>query len=154
MRLWTTQSITRSITHFTRHASQQWGERCVSTCSKSLSELRAHHTIVPYADGTHACIPLSAPLSKRKQAEQHQRLSRRRARYEAVCQLRAEGWTLSAIADQLGLDRNTVRTYMQAPAFPERQARSPQPSLLDPYKPYILERWNGAVIPAWSSCAR
>jgi transposase len=88
-------------------------------------------------------IPRLSPLSKRKQAEQEQRLSRRRARYEQVCRLREQGWTLSAIADQLGLDRNTVRKYVQARAFPERQARARQPSLLDPYKPYILERWNG-----------
>jgi transposase len=60
-----------------------------------------------------------------------------------VCRLHAQGWTLSAIADQLELDRNTVRKYVQAPTFPERPERTPQPSLLDPYTPDILERWNG-----------
>jgi transposase len=90
-----------------------------------------------------ASIPRRSPISKRTQAEQEQRRARRRARYEEVCRLYAQGWTLSAIADQLELDRNTVRKYVQAPTFPERQARTPQPSLLDPYTPYILERWNG-----------
>jgi transposase len=88
-------------------------------------------------------IPRRSPFSKQKQAEQEQRLSRRHARYEEVCRLREQGWTLSAIADQLGLDRNTVRKYVQARAFAQRQARGPQPSLLDPYKPYILERSPG-----------
>jgi transposase len=90
-----------------------------------------------------ACRPRASLLSKRKQAEQEQRHERRRARYEEGCRLREQGWTLSAIADQLALDRNTVRKYVQARAFPERQARARQPSQLDPYKPYMLERWNG-----------
>jgi transposase len=80
-----------------------------------------------------------------------QRRQRRLATYEQVCQLHEDGWSLSAIAQEVGLDRNTVRKYVTAPAFPERQARPPRASVLDPYKPYILKRWNegchtGAVI--------
>lgn len=67
---------------------------------------------------------------------------RRRARYEEVCRLHAAGWRISAIAEHVGLHRDTVRAYLQAPAFPERQPRSRQPSILDPFKPYMLERWN------------
>jgi transposase len=69
-------------------------------------------------------------------------VERRRARYEDVCRLHAVGWRISAIAEQVGLHRDTVRAYLQAPAFPERQPRSRQPSVLDRFKPYILERWN------------
>lgn len=67
---------------------------------------------------------------------------RRRARYDEVCRLYAMGWRIRAIAEQVGLHRDTVRAYLQAPSFPERQPRSRQPSQLDPFKPYILERWN------------
>jgi transposase len=67
---------------------------------------------------------------------------RRRARYDAVRALHAQGWSISAIADHVGLHRDTVRTYLQAPSFPERAPRSVQPSVLDPFKAYILERWN------------
>lgn len=67
---------------------------------------------------------------------------RRRARYDAVRTLHAQGWSISAIADHVGLHRDTVRTYLQAPSFPERAPRSAQPSVLDPFKPSILERWN------------
>jgi len=69
-------------------------------------------------------------------------VDRRRARYEEVCRLHGAGWRISAIADKVGLHRDTVRAYIQAPAFPERQPRSRQPSVLDPFKPYMLERWN------------
>lgn len=87
-------------------------------------------------------IPRPSLSSTRKQAEQEQRRARRQTRYAEVCQLHEQGGTLRAIADQLGLDRNPVAKYGQAGVFPERQSRSPQSSLLDPYKPYILERWN------------
>jgi transposase len=67
---------------------------------------------------------------------------RRRARYDEVCRLHASGWRISTIADRVGLHRDTVRAYLQAPNFPERQPRSRQPSLLAPFKPYLVERWN------------
>ncbi len=54
---------------------------------------------------------------------------------------------MSAIAQQLGLDRNPVRQYVSAPALPERQARPPRASVLDAYKPYILKRWNEGCHP-------
>jgi transposase len=81
-------------------------------------------------------------LSKRQQAAQEQRRQLRLARYDEVRRLHAQGFTINAIADQVGLDRNTVRKWLQAPAFPERQPRRPEASLLDPFKPYVLARWN------------
>lgn len=86
-------------------------------------------------------IPPAAP-SPRTQEQAESRRQRRLAAYEQVCQLHEAGWNLSAIAHQVGLDRNTVRKYVSAPAFPERQARPPRASVLDAYKPYILKRWN------------
>jgi len=83
-----------------------------------------------------------APSTQRRRAQQDDRRERRLAQYEEVCRLRQQGWSLSVIADQVELDRNTVRKYVNAPAFPERQPRAAQPSLLDPFKPAILERWN------------
>lgn len=65
-------------------------------------------------------------------------VDRRRARYDDVCRLHAAGWRISTIADRFGLHRDTVRAYLQAPSFPERQPRSRQPSLIDPFKPYLV----------------
>jgi transposase len=81
--------------------------------------------------------------SKHQQEAQARRRQLRLARYEEVHRLRSQGYTLNAIADKVGLDRNTVRKWLQAPSFPERQPRQPEASLLDPFKPYVLERWNG-----------
>jgi transposase len=86
--------------------------------------------------------PAKPQVSRRQLEQQARRRERRLARYEQVCQLRQQGWTLSAIADQIGMDRTTVRKYVQAADFPERQPRAPRASRLDPFKPYILQRWN------------
>ena len=86
-------------------------------------------------------VPPEAP-SARTLEQASQRRAQRLARYEQVRQLHNEGWTLSAIAQQIGLDRTTVRKYAIAPSFPERQPLQPRRSVLDPYKPYLLQRWN------------
>ena len=90
-----------------------------------------------------AAVETHSQLSKRQREAQADRRRLRLARYEAVHRLRLQGFTLNAIADQVGLDRNTVRKWLQTPSFPERQQRRPETSLLDPFKPYVLERWNG-----------
>ncbi len=53
------------------------------------------------------------------------------------------GWTLDAIAQQVGISRRTVQRYLQNPTFPERQPRHDcDRSCLDPYKPVLLAGWN------------
>ena len=58
--------------------------------------------------------------------------------FKAARQLHAAGWTKSAIARHLRIGRHTVRRYVEADAFSDRR----QASKLDPYKPYIIDRWN------------
>jgi transposase len=60
-------------------------------------------------------------------------------RYEQVCHLAQHGWTFRAIAQQVGLHRKTVAQYVHADSFP---VRARPKSGLDPYKPYLLARWN------------
>jgi len=45
------------------------------------------------------------------------------------------------IATQLGMGRATVRKFAAAAVFPERAVQTPQPSILDPYVPYLQQRW-------------
>jgi hypothetical protein len=44
------------------------------------------------------------------------------------------------IASRLGMGRATVRKFATAAAFPERAGKPPQPSILDPYVPYLQQR--------------
>ena len=52
--------------------------------------------------------------------------------------------SLSAIAQQVGLDRKTVRKFIQATTFPEYQPRRRvrYGRKLDPYQPYLIQRWQ------------
>lgn len=66
----------------------------------------------------------------------------RYARYEAVRALHQQAISQREIARRLSLSRNTVRKFLRAEMFPERSPRTSRASILDPYKPYILERWK------------
>jgi transposase len=67
------------------------------------------------------------------------RHTHRRLRYEQVCHLAQHGWTFQAIARQVGLHRKTVAQYVRSDSVP---IRARPPSVLDPYKPYLLDCWN------------
>jgi transposase len=72
-----------------------------------------------------------------------ERRQRRLARYRQVWRLHREGWPGHAIARRLGLGRSTVVRYLRHETFPERKGRGDAGrSLLDPWKPLLLERWN------------
>jgi transposase len=99
---------------------------------KSESSIRAGTVTVPSTR-----LP---PLASQR-AEQ--RRARRLALYTRVWELHRHGWSDRVIARQLGIGRMTVTRYLQAPVFPERKERSDQGrSVLDPYKAYLVERWN------------
>ena len=70
------------------------------------------------------------------------RRSKRLERYQAVVDLHRQGLGTRTIARQVGISRNTVRSYLAAEAFPEQGLRSKRRSLLDPYLPYLRERWQ------------
>jgi transposase len=72
-------------------------------------------------------------------AEASPRHLHRRLRYEQVCHLAQQGWTFQAIARQVGLHRKTVAQYVRADSYP---VRARPVSVLDPYKPYLLDCWN------------
>jgi transposase len=67
---------------------------------------------------------------------------RRQKRVEAVQQLHGQGWSQLAIAAHLRLSNKTVRRYLNTslPLVPQRRTRR---GLLEPYKAYLIERWNG-----------
>lgn len=66
--------------------------------------------------------------------------ARRVAVYQAMRRRHLAGEPLLRISHTLRLARGTVRKYASAPSFPERAARVPAPSLLDPYLEYLAQR--------------
>lgn len=68
--------------------------------------------------------------------------SNRYARYEAVHTLHQQAFSQREIARRQKLSRQTVHQFLVAEIFPERRRPPYRGSVLDPYKPYILERWQ------------
>jgi transposase len=81
----------------------------------------------------------------------HQRrlVARHRERYAAVQALLAEGCSAREIARRLGLARGTAATFAGAASIEELLVKATsRPSILDPFKPYINQRWNDGVTSA------
>ena len=58
--------------------------------------------------------------------------------------LKQQGWSVSAIAEQLSLDRKTVRRHLlEAPQGYKRE--NPAPCKIDSYRPFLRERWEKGV---------
>jgi transposase len=76
--------------------------------------------------------------------------TRTRQRWTAVHDLLAAGRSISAIARQLRLQRKTVRRFARAATVEELldRARPRRDSLLDPYKPYLQERFTAGGVDA------
>lgn len=70
------------------------------------------------------------------------RRERRRLRYEQVVALRTEGWSITAISQQLGLSRPTVRKYVQAETFPEWAPRRTLLRAGAAHTVYLQRRWT------------
>ena len=70
------------------------------------------------------------------------RRANRYSRYEAVRALHQQGVSLHEIARRFGMARKTVSQFIRTESFPERSRPASRASLLDPYKPYLLKRWQ------------
>src|SRR6266446_139616 len=98
---------------------------------------------VPLSDGTSAVPVPPPPTPPAEQARAAQRAARRQARYDEVWALHRQGWSTAAIAAQVGCSRRTIERYLQMPTWPVPQHRRHYGrSILNPYKAYLLERWN------------
>jgi len=103
-----------------------------------------HDPADPATGPRRSTVPLAPPQpSTRAAALAAARRAQRVALYEQVWSSHRQGWTLDAIAAQVGLSRRTVQRYLQSPTFPERQPMYARDcSLLDPYKATLLAGWN------------
>jgi transposase len=104
--------------------------------------MRQQPVLLP--DGAVA-VPVPPPIETPTPAQQRagQRQARRQALHQQVWALHHQGWTAPAIAQQVGLGLRTVQRDLRSTTFAGRKRRSDRgDSVLNPYKPYLLERWN------------
>jgi transposase len=107
---------------------------------------------LPAAETTSSVSPSVAPevssapqFDGHRQADDEHRLTnraRRLARYQEVVALAQKGLTQKVIAERLDLCPKTIRRWLHAGTFPERVPRDKRVTLLDPYVPYLQERWK------------
>ncbi len=127
------------------HLLQNLAEALETTFTAHVASLRAVERArdqAVIADGGPAPIVPPRPPARAASLTAERR-ERRMTRYQQVWSLHREGWPGHAIARRLGLGRSTVVRYLRHTAFPERKGRSDVGrSLLDPWKPLLLKRWN------------
>jgi transposase len=76
-------------------------------------------------------------------------VARHRERYAAVQALRAEGCSVREIARRLGLARGTAAKFAGAASIDELLVKATRrPGILDPFKPYLGQRWNDGITSA------
>jgi transposase len=115
------------------------------THRQALEAVNALERQQPVALSTGAVtVPVPAhdiPLPAQQRAAQRQ--AHRQALHTQVWALHRQGWTATAIAQQVGLSLRTVQRDLHSATFAGRRRRSDLgDSVLNLYKPYLLERWN------------
>jgi transposase len=126
-------------------------DQVFSTHSQVLDAVNALvlQQLVPLSDGTLAVPVPPHDIPRPAQQRAVQRQARRQALHTQVWALHRQGWTAPAIAQNLGMSLRTVQRDLQSATFTGRQRRSDRgESVLNPYKPYLLERWNAGCYTA------
>jgi transposase len=104
---------------------------------------------VPLSDGALAVSVPPHDISLPAQQRAAERQARRQALHQQVWALHYQGWTAPAIAQQVGVGLRTVQRDLRSATFAGRKRRSDLgTSVLNPYKPYLLERWNAGCYTA------
>jgi transposase len=93
---------------------------------------------LPLASGTIA----TAPPRRAREAAQERTRQKMQRRFDTIQALAAKGMSHSGIARVLGLHRHTVTRYLATASCPVRPPKPRRPNLLDPYEPYLRERWQ------------
>jgi len=134
-----------------RQVSDRWHlvknlAACVSVqLTQSLTELRrteaaatANVEQVEQPSGE----PQSHPRTRSERHAQQARQAERSVRYEQMTSLQNQRMKSAEIAAVVGMAERTVRDWLRRGDVPYSGPRKPRPSLLDPYKAYLLERWH------------
>jgi transposase len=149
-RLHLLQNLAAVLTEvFTAHASQL---TCVNP-QRVAVPTPVHDPTCPAAAPGPSSVPLAPQPSFTAAARlARQRRTRRWAQYHQVWTSHQQGWTMDAIAPQVGLSRRTVQGNLQSPTFLERQPRHGRDrSMLDPYKAILLAGIAGVGMAGISS---
>ena len=83
--------------------------------------------------------------AKRKTAAQARKdecRERRLKRYNEAIEMYKRGMSQAEICRTTGMEKKTVRRFLQAGVFPERAQPRRRPAQLDSFQPYLRQRWS------------
>lgn len=116
------------------------------------SELKAaeqsqHQATVAEAPAETVVAILKPTATEKSQQQMRQNQKRKIEQQKTIKSLQAQGWPQTAIAQKVGVSVKPVERYSVLPDFPQTPARRPTfgRSLLDPYKPQLLDWWNAGI---------
>ena len=106
-----------------------------------------HQPLLTHVAAPQEQCPAAPPPAQRCRAPRHERASavrraRRLARYEAVMEAHRAGLPLQAIAQRVGIARNTVRRFLRSPGYPDPALRRQRWRKMTPFEGYLRERWD------------
>jgi transposase len=126
-------------------------DQVFSTHSQVLDAVNGlvHQQPIPLPEGAMAVPVPPHDIPHAAQQRARQRQARRQALHTQVWALHRQGWTAPAIAQHVGMSLRTVQRDLRTATFAGRRRRSDLgASGLNPYKPYLLERWNAGCYTA------
>jgi transposase len=123
------------------HVLRNLGEAIEGLTAQHTSDLReAALRLAPAVDAPQTS---EVPAPETLPAVKQQRLARQQQRHESydqIQELRRQGWTQSAIADQVGVSLRTVKRFLSVATYPQRSRRPRQPRNTDRYDAYLRQR--------------
>ncbi len=123
------------------HLLKNLGETLEDLLARHLSASRKHQVQKALEEQTPDWLPERATQRSGKPEESPSAYQQDRlALYQQVIALHEQGMTQSAIAQQIGTSLRTAQRWLAAGTFPEPK-RHRYGSQLDPYLPYIFQRW-------------
>lgn len=104
----------------------------------------------PLMNSVSAERPAAPPASKEPppSSYEHRRATNRAHRlalYNEAQMLLSQDRSQSAVAQRLNVSRRTLHRWMQHKGFPERRPTALRAPMIDPFLPYLRERWAAGV---------
>jgi transposase len=124
------------------HIMKNLGEALEGCLARHLAAKRQKHTqetVDAHSPIQHA--PRSVKRSPKVERLQQAYREERQACYEQAIALHKLGMSQASIAERVGVGQSTVSRWLAASTLPATR-RGPYVSRLDPYLPYLFQRWE------------
>jgi transposase len=127
------------------HLLRNLGDALTGVLDRHHRAIRVAAKAATAVETATVAVPPVSPSEPRPPTRRQQRsLDKRAARqacFDEVATLHARGWSQSAISRTTGLDRSTIRTWLQTGRVPS-WSKPARGSAVDAYGDYLRQRWS------------